>query len=55
MTTNQYQAGAVSYLNVLIAQHTALANERTALGLLGRRVAASALLAKALGGGWIQK
>lgn len=55
MTTNQYQAGTVSYLNVLIAQQTALANERTALGLLGRRVAASVLLVKALGGGWIQE
>ena len=55
ITTNQYQAGTVAYLNVLVAQTTALANERTALGLLGRRLAASVLLVKALGGGWIPK
>jgi len=53
ITTNQYQAGTVAYLNVLVAQSTALANERTALGLVGRRLVASVLLIKALGGGWI--
>ena len=55
ITTNQYQAGTVAYLNVLVAQSTALANERTALGLLGRKLTASVLLVKALGGGWIPK
>jgi NodT family efflux transporter outer membrane factor (OMF) lipoprotein len=55
ITTNQYQAGTVAYLNVLVAQSTALANERTALGLAGQRLAASVLLVKALGGGWISK
>ena len=54
ITTNQYQSGTVAYLNVLVAQTTALANERTALGLLGRRFSASVLLVKALGGGWDQ-
>ena len=53
ITTNQYQAGTVAYLNVLIAQATALANERTALGIVGRKLTASILLVKALGGGWI--
>jgi NodT family efflux transporter outer membrane factor (OMF) lipoprotein len=53
ITTNQYQAGAVSYLNVLVTQSTALSNERTAVALAGRRLAASVLLVKALGGGWI--
>jgi NodT family efflux transporter outer membrane factor (OMF) lipoprotein len=53
ITANQYQAGTVAYLNVLVAQSTALANERTALGLAGQRLAASVLLVKALGGGWI--
>jgi NodT family efflux transporter outer membrane factor (OMF) lipoprotein len=52
ITTNQYQAGSVAYLNVLIAQATALANERTALGIVGRKLTASILLVKALGGGW---
>jgi NodT family efflux transporter outer membrane factor (OMF) lipoprotein len=52
ITDNQYRAGIVSYLNVLIAQTTELANERTAIDILGRRLAASVLLVKALGGGW---
>lgn len=55
VTANQYQAGTVAYLNVLFAQSTALANERTALGLVGRRLVASVLLVKALGGGWLAK
>ena len=42
----------VSYLNVVVAQTTALANERTAVDILGRRLTASVLLIKALGGGW---
>jgi outer membrane protein TolC len=53
ITTHQYQAGTVAYLNVLIAQTTVLANERTTLALAGRRVAASVKLVKALGGGWV--
>ena len=55
ITTNQYQAGTVAYINVLVAQSTALANERTVLGLLGRRMTATVLLVKALGGGWVPK
>lgn len=55
ITTNQYKAGTVAYLNVLVAQTTALANERIALSVLGRRFTASVLLVKALGGGWISK
>ena len=52
VTMNQYQSGIVSYLNVVVAQTTALANERTAVDILGRRLTASVLLIKALGGGW---
>ena len=52
VTMNQYQSGIVSYLNVVVAQTTALANERTAVDILGRRLNASVLLIKALGGGW---
>src|SRR6185437_14787637 len=37
LTTNQYQAGVVSYLNVISAQATLLANERSAVDILGRR------------------
>lgn len=52
VTTNQYQAGIVSYLNVVVAQSIALTNERTAVDILGRRLNACVLLVKALGGGW---
>lgn len=52
VTSNQYKAGTVSYLNVIVVQTTALADERTALDILGRRMTASVLLVKALGGGW---
>jgi NodT family efflux transporter outer membrane factor (OMF) lipoprotein len=52
ITNNQYQAGTVAYLNVLVFQAVALSNERTALDILGRRLVASVLLVKALGGGW---
>ena len=52
ITNNQYQSGSVPYLNVLIAQSTALANQNTALNILGRRLSASVLLVKALGGDW---
>lgn len=52
LTTNQYKAGVVSYLNVVTVQATALANERTAADILGRRLAASVLLVKAVGGEW---
>jgi NodT family efflux transporter outer membrane factor (OMF) lipoprotein len=52
VTTNQYKAGTVSYLNVIVAQAAALNSEITALNILGRRMAAAVLLVKALGGGW---
>jgi NodT family efflux transporter outer membrane factor (OMF) lipoprotein len=52
VTTNQYQAGIVSYLNVIVAQTIALNNQRTAVDILGRRLNTSVLLIKALGGGW---
>ena len=52
LTLNQYSAGVVSYLNVITAQATAFANERTAVNVLGRRLTASVGLIQALGGGW---
>jgi NodT family efflux transporter outer membrane factor (OMF) lipoprotein len=54
LALNQYKSGIVSYLNVLTAQTTALTNERTAVDLQSRRLAASVLLVRALGGGWNQ-
>jgi NodT family efflux transporter outer membrane factor (OMF) lipoprotein len=52
LTTNQYKAGIINYLAVVVVQAGALANERTAVDILGRRLTASVLLVKALGGGW---
>ncbi|PPK72858.1 outer membrane efflux protein [Methylobacter tundripaludum] len=47
---NQYKAGAVSYLNVMTAQTTALSNRQTAVQLHSNRMSASVQLVKALGG-----
>ncbi|MBC7575374.1 MAG: efflux transporter outer membrane subunit [Herminiimonas sp.] len=52
LITNQYKAGIVTYLNVIQVQASALTSERAALDILNRRLAASVLLVKALGGGW---
>ncbi len=49
---NQYKAGTVSYLNVAVAQASALTAERSALDLQARRLNAAVALVKALGGGW---
>jgi len=52
ITLNQYKAGTVSYLNVVTAQTTAYANERSAITILGTRLNDSVALIMALGGGW---
>jgi NodT family efflux transporter outer membrane factor (OMF) lipoprotein len=52
LTRNQYEVGTAQYLDVLVAQTNALNDERTALNVTGRRMAASVLLIKALGGVW---
>jgi len=52
LTTNQYKAGIVSYLNVVTVQTIALTNERAAISTRGQRLNAAVLLIKALGGGW---
>jgi len=52
ISTNQYKAGIVSYLDVVTVQTIALNNERTAIDILGRRMTAGVLLIKALGGSW---
>jgi len=51
-STNRYKGGLDTYLTVITAQSTALANERTAVSLLTRRLTSTVLLVKALGGGW---
>ncbi len=52
ISTNRYKGGLTAYLEVLTAQTTELANERTAADLTTRQFAASVQLVKALGGGW---
>ena len=54
LTENQYLAGTVSYLNVVVTQATALNAKNTSLNLAGRRLIANAGLIKALGGDWQQ-
>lgn len=49
---NQYMAGTLSYINVAVAQATALSAERTSIDLQARRLNATVALIKALGGGW---
>ncbi len=52
LSLNRYKGGLVTYLEVVTAQSTALTNERTEVDLIRRRMDASVLLIKALGGGW---
>ncbi len=48
----RYLAGGTSYLEVVDAQHTALAVERRAAALAGQRWVTRVSLIRALGGGW---
>lgn len=52
LSLNRYKGGLVTYLEVVIIQSTRLQNERVAEGIERRRLEASVLLIKALGGGW---
>jgi len=49
---NQYKAGLIAYLDVVVVQATTLNNERSMLDLLQSRLIASVQLIAALGGGW---
>jgi NodT family efflux transporter outer membrane factor (OMF) lipoprotein len=49
---DRYKFGVDTYLNVITAQSTLLANQRTAMTIRSAQMTASALLIKALGGGW---
>ena len=49
---SQYRAGTASYLSVVTAQTLSLTNQRTAVQILGRQLAASVALITATGGGW---
>jgi NodT family efflux transporter outer membrane factor (OMF) lipoprotein len=52
IVNNQYKAGTVAYLNVLIAQTTAFTAEQKLASIGGQRMVSSVGLVKALGGGW---
>ena len=52
ISTYQYKAGTVSYLQVITSQTIALQDEVSAVNILTRRMVASVLLIEALGGGW---
>jgi NodT family efflux transporter outer membrane factor (OMF) lipoprotein len=52
LSTIQYRGGLTNYLQVIIAQTSALQSQRAAVQILTRRNVASVLLIEALGGGW---
>src|ERR1700686_2937499 len=52
LSVTRYKGGVTSYLEVITAQSDALADEVTAVNILGRRMANTVLLIQALGGGW---
>jgi NodT family efflux transporter outer membrane factor (OMF) lipoprotein len=52
LSVNRYKGGIANYLEVTTAQSAALADEVTAVNILTRRMTASVLLIKAIGGGW---
>jgi len=49
---NQYKAGTVNYLTVVVLQAAALNAEKTAVTIMNSRMSASVGLIRALGGGW---
>lgn len=49
---NRYQGGVDTYLQVVTSQTTALSNQRNDLDIMRRRLDATVLLIKALGGNW---
>ena len=52
LTLIRYRGGITIYTEVITAQNALLADQRAAIGIRTRRMAASVLLVKALGGGW---
>ncbi len=52
LSDQRYKGGVTSYLEVLTAESTLLANQRTETDLQTRQFAASVQLIRALGGGW---
>ena len=52
ITLEQYRAGTVSYLNVVVAQTAALSSENTLLSVRNRQLAAVNQLLKNIAGRW---
>jgi NodT family efflux transporter outer membrane factor (OMF) lipoprotein len=52
LSLNRYRGGVDTYLQVVTSQTQKLANQRTEIDIQRRRMDASVLLIKALGGGW---
>ena len=52
LSVTRYKGGVTTYLEVITAQSAALADQVTAVNILGRRMASTVLLIQALGGGW---
>ncbi len=52
LSNTRYKGGVANYLEVTTAQSAALGDERADVDVLTRRMAASVLLVKALGGSW---
>jgi NodT family efflux transporter outer membrane factor (OMF) lipoprotein len=52
LSETRYKGGVTNYLEVTTAQTAALSDEVAAVNILSRRLSASVLLVKAIGGGW---
>ena len=52
LSVTRYKGGVTNYLEVTTAQTATLADQVTAVNILSRRMSASVLLVKAIGGGW---
>ena len=52
LSITRYKGGVTNYLEVTTAETSALNDEVTAVNIRTRRIAASVLLIKAIGGGW---
>ena len=52
LTLNQYKAGTVNSLSVVVVQAAQFNKEAAAVSLLGQRLVAAVALVQALGGGW---
>jgi NodT family efflux transporter outer membrane factor (OMF) lipoprotein len=52
LSVTRYRGGVANYLEVTVAQSAALSDQVTAVSILTRRITASVLLVKAVGGGW---